>query len=142
MDLSDPGPWLLLVAGVHLGFQVTVDLVVYPALAEVPDDRWAEAHARHSRRITPVVAVLYPALVGLLGWTAVAGPLEAGTWMALLGAAVAAGTTALVAAPAHRRLASAPPEERPALVLRLVRADRVRTAGAAVCALGALLLGA
>ena len=37
-------------------------------------------------------------------------------------------------------LASAPPEDRAALMRRLDRADRVRTAGAVVCVAGALLL--
>ena len=33
--MSSAAPWLLLVAAAHLGFQLTVDLVVYPELAEV-----------------------------------------------------------------------------------------------------------
>ena len=58
MSLSEPAPWLLLLAGMHLGFQLTVDLVVYPALGEVTDGEWTRAHERHSRRITPVVAAV------------------------------------------------------------------------------------
>ncbi len=140
MSLAEPAPWLLLVAAAHLGFQLTVDLVVYPALGDVPREAWAVAHDRHSRRITPVVALVYPALVLLLGWTALAEPGETGTWLAVAGGLLAVATTAAVAAPTHGRLASAPPEDRVALMRRLDRADRVRTVGAVVCVAGALLL--
>lgn len=139
MSLGEPGPWLLLVAAAHLGFQVTVDLVVYPALGEVPDDGWTRAHERHSRRITPVVAAIYPPLVLVLAWALVAEPDEAGTWLALAGGAVSVVTTAVVAAPTHGRLSSAGPADRPALMRRLDRADRVRTVGALVCLAGAVL---
>jgi hypothetical protein len=140
MSLSDPAPWLLLVAGAHLGFQLTVDLVVYPALGEVRADAWPAAHDRHSRRIVPLVALLYPSLVLLLGWAVVAEPGQAGTWVAAAGGLLAGVTTAAVAAPTHGRLAGAPVAERPALMRRLDRADRVRTLGAVVCVTGALLL--
>jgi hypothetical protein len=128
------------VAAAHLGFQVTVDLVVYPALGEVAADGWAAAHDRHSRRITPVVALLYPALVGVLAWSIVSAPGEIGAWVALVGGAVALVTTAAVAAPVHGRLGGAGSAERQQLLQRLGRADRVRTVGALVCAAGALLL--
>ena len=140
MSLADPAPWLLLVAGAHLGFQLTVDLVVYPALGEVADDRWTVAHERHSRRIVPVVAAVYPPLVLLLGWTVVDRPDDVGTWVAVVGGLLAVATTAAVAAPTHGRLSSAPPGDRPALLRRLDRADRVRSLGAVVCAAGALAL--
>ncbi|WP_322920508.1 hypothetical protein [Nocardioides renjunii] len=140
MTLSGPAPWLLLVAGAHLGFQLTVALVVYPALADVPDAGWATAHERHSRRITPLVAAIYLPLVAVLAWTAVAEPGAEGTWLALAGGAVAVLTTAAVAAPTHGRLATAPPAERPELLRGLRLADQVRTAGAVVCAVGAVVL--
>lgn len=140
MSLADPAPWLLLVAGAHLGFQLTVDLVVYPALGEVADDRWTIAHERHSRRITPVVVAIYAPLVLLLSWTAVALPGEVGTWIAVAGGLLAVVTTAAVAAPTHGRLASAAAGDRPALLRRLDLPDRVRTLGALVCAAGALAL--
>jgi hypothetical protein len=140
VTLTDPAPWLLLVAGVHLGFQLTVDLLVYPALGEVADDQWTVAHERHSRRITPVVAVLYPALVLVLGWTAIARPGEVGTWVSVAGGLLAVVTTAAVAAPTHGRLSSATVDERSVLLRRLDRADRVRTLGASVCVVGALAL--
>ncbi|KRE93974.1 hypothetical protein ASG76_11185 [Nocardioides sp. Soil774] len=140
MSLADPQPWLLLAAAAHLGFQVTVDLVVYPALGEVPREAWFVAHDRHSRRITPVVALVYPPLVVLLGWAAVAEPRSTGTWVAVAGGLLAVGATAAVAAPTHGRLSSASVAERPALMRRLDRADRVRTIGAVVCVVGAVLL--
>ena len=102
VSLADPAPWLLLVAGAHLGFQLTVDLVVYPALGEVADDRWTVAHERHSRRIVPVVAAVYPPLVLVLGWTVVERPGEVGTWVAVAGGLLAVVTTAAVAAPTSR----------------------------------------
>lgn len=140
MSLADPAPWLLLVAGAHLGFQLTVDLVVYPALAEVGSEGWSRAHAGHSRRITPVVAAIYPPLVLLLGWTVVERPGEVGTWIAVAGGLLAVVTTAAVAAPTHGRLASATATDRTALLHRLDLADRMRTLGALVCAAGALAL--
>ena len=135
---DSPAAWLLLVAAAHAGFQLTVDLVVYPALYEVPDDGWAAAHAAHSRRITPLVVLLYPALVGTVLWTLSVRP-GAGAWVAALGAALAVGATAASAAPAHRRLSSATAEDRPSLLRTLLLADRVRTAGALVCLAGAVL---
>jgi hypothetical protein len=140
VSLADPQPWLLLVAAAHLGFQLTVDLVVYPALGEVPREAWFVAHDRHSRRITPVVAMIYPPLVVLLGWTALVEPRAAGTWLAVAGGLLAVVATAAVAAPTHGRLSSASGGERHALMRRLDRADRVRTVGAVVCVVGALVL--
>lgn len=140
MGLAEPAPWLLLVAGAHLGFQLTVDLVVYPALGDVGPEHWTEAHDRHGRRITPVVAAIYPPLVLLLGWAVVVEPGSVGTWLAVAGGLLSVATTAAVAAPTHGRLSSAAPSGRAALLRRLDRADRVRSIGALVCAAGALAL--
>lgn len=140
MSLAEPAPWLLLVAAAHLGFQLTVDLLVYPALGEVADDAWSATHDRHSRRIVPLVAVLYPPLVLLLGWAVAAEPRSAATWLAVVGGLLSVGATAAVAAPTHGRLASAAAGDRPALMRRLDRADRVRSVGALVCAAGAVWL--
>ena len=52
-----------LAAALHAGFQVTVTVLVYPALAGRSAAEWSAAHTRHSRAITPVVAVVYGALV-------------------------------------------------------------------------------
>jgi hypothetical protein len=52
---------LLASTALHAGFQLTVTLVIYAALAGVQPDQWVAAHARHSRRITPPVALVYGA---------------------------------------------------------------------------------
>lgn len=143
MTASQPATWLLLVAAAHLGFQLTVAQVVYPALRDVGavgDEAWSAAHERHSRRIAPLVGVLYVLLVAALTWTTATEPTAAGTWLALLGGALAVLTTAVLAAPMHGRLATVPAAERPELLGALGRADLVRTLGAAVCLLGAVLL--
>lgn len=136
--MSDPAPWLLLVAAAHLGFQVTVAAVVYPALAEVPLERWTGAHERHSRRIAPLVLVLYPALLGVVGWSLLARPDQLGAWVAASGAAVTLAATVLLAAPTHGALGATTPGRHARLVRRLLVADRVRTLGALVLAAGAL----
>lgn len=143
MTASQPATWLLLVAAAHLGFQLTVAQVVYPALRDVGDggdEAWSAAHRRHSRRIAPLVGVLYVLLVAALTWTTASEPTATGTWLALLGGALAVLTTAVLAAPMHGRLATVPAAERPELLGALGRADLVRTIGAAVCLVGAVLL--
>ena len=140
MTASQPATWLLLVAAAHLGFQLTVARVVYPALRDVGDEAWPAAHQRHSRRIAPLVGALYVPLVVALVWTTATEPTAAGTWLALLGGALAVVTTAALAAPMHGRLGTVPASERPELLGALGRADLVRTIGAVVCLLGAVLL--
>ncbi|NYD55764.1 hypothetical protein BKA08_000002 [Nocardioides marinisabuli] len=124
---------LALVAAAHLGFQATVTALVYPALARTGVERWADVHDRHSRRITPLVGLLYPALVVAGAGVALAGPSTAG-WVALAGVAVSVLATAAVAAPTHARLGRLGP--RPDLLRRLLVADRVRLIGAVVAAAG------
>lgn len=128
-----------LAAAGHAAFQVTVTALVYPALARVPADRWPEAHGRHSRIIAPIVGLLYGALVLSGCWTLAAGPSS----YAVVAVALAAGcvaVTALLAAPAHGRLA----EPEPALLRRLLAVDRVRAllaVASLAAALAALLTG-
>ncbi|MEV4349859.1 hypothetical protein AB0J83_35830 [Actinoplanes sp. NPDC049596] len=119
---------LLAAAAVHLGFQVTVTAVVYPALARTPPEQWIPAHRAHSRAITPVVVVVYGALLVTGGWALWSAP-GGWTWVAVAGTAVAFLVTALVAAPAHGRLGRG---RDPVVLRRLLRADRVRTLAAAV----------
>ena len=126
---------LVAAAALHLGFQATVTAVVYPALSRVPAESWPAAHHSHSRAITPVVVLVYGSLVVAGGWALRSQP-SAWTIAALAAAAVSAATTALVAAPVHRRLAGA---RDGALIRRLLRADRVRTGAAVICLVGALL---
>ncbi|RYJ05162.1 MAG: hypothetical protein EON52_13015 [Actinomycetales bacterium] len=127
---------LLAVTAVHLGFQLTVTAVVYPALAEVGDDDWSSAHEAHSRRIVRLVVPLYAALLGTCVWTLLDRSPSTGTVVAVVATSVALVTTGLVAAPAHGRLGRL---RTAAVVQRLLAADRVRTAAAAVSAVGALL---
>lgn len=126
---------LLVTSAVHLGFQAVVTGVVYPALAELPPDRWDAAHATHRRRITVVVAPVYAAL-GAAVVHAVRSDPRASVRVAVAGATTAVLSTAVVAAPAHGRLARQGPD--PRLLRRLRRSDAVRLAGALVAAGGAL----
>lgn len=122
------GVALLVATAVHAGFQLTVSRLVYPALAAVAPAAWEPTHAAHSRRITPLVGLVY----GLVMVTAV-GSLASGVTAAnaVAGGATAAvfGITAFVAAPLHRRLGS---RHDPDLIRRLLRSDRLRTMGAMV----------
>lgn len=119
------------VAGLHLGFQLTVTWMVYPALAQraaAGPDEWTPAHAWHSRRIAPLVVLVY----GLLVVVCVGSLLDDATTLrilAVLAIAVALAVTALVAAPVHGRLGREPPA---ALMTRLQVADVVRTVAAAL----------
>lgn len=138
VDLWDV--WLLAAALMHLGFQATVTLLVYPALVEHGREGadWDHAHAAHSRRITPLVVTVYGALlppVAVAGWRLADGGAEWSRAVSVGGALLAFGATALVAAPAHGRLSRGWDEP---VGLRLVRADVVRLLGALLCAGGAL----
>lgn len=131
---------LLVAAALHLGFQLTVTTLVYPAFAEVPTQQWRAHHDRHSRRIAPVVIVVYGLLLVACGWVLLVQP--GVLTVAAVGACVlAGGLTATVAAPAHGRLGSG--RDRRTLQ-RLLLADRLRLAAAAValaCALAACFPG-
>ncbi len=127
--------WLLLAATcLHAGFQLTVTTLVYPALGRLRADVWSREHDLHSRRIVPLVVLTY---AGVLVATAGALLADASPLVVLsaAGSALALGTTAARAAPLHGRLGRG---HRPALVEALVRADRVRAAGAVVAVLGAV----
>ncbi|WP_369069122.1 hypothetical protein [Kineococcus terrestris] len=140
---------LLVVSALHAGFQAVVTVVVYPALADLARsavaDRaaWAVAHTAHSRRTTVLVAPLYLALLAVWGWVLLAVLPSTGPTPALAvagaGTALAGGTTALVAARLHVRLGREGP--RPQLVAALLRADRVRCAGALLALAGAVAVG-
>ena len=128
---------LLAASCLHLGFQALVTGVVYPALTDVPPERFPAAHAAHSRRITAVVAPVYALLAAACLAVLVAGPRSAPALASIAAAAVAAGTTALVAVPAHGRLGR---EGRSDDVLRrLRRADYVRCTAAILGSIGAVL---
>lgn len=126
---------LVAATAAHAGFQLAVTTVVYPALAEVPEAGWTQAHAQHARRIVPLVGVVYSGvLVSALG--SVATRRSAPALVSALASATSLGTTALVAAPLHGRLGAG---RDPELLARLRRADLLRSAGA-VLALAAALV--
>jgi hypothetical protein len=133
---------LLASTALHAGFQLTVTLVVYPALADVQPDLWAVAHTRHSRRITPLVALVYgAALTCCVGVLINAGgnttTQRAGMVIAIAGTVAAIALTAFCAGPTHRRLDSGLD---PVLIGRLLTCDRWRTVAAALALAGAVLL--
>lgn len=121
-------------AALHLGFQLAVTVLVYPALARIRATSWGVEHSAHSWRIVPLVGLTYAALVGSGVWALVVSPFSVFLVVALVGAGIASLTTAFVAAPLHGRLGDG---HDPALVTRLLRVDRVRSVGAAVCLVGA-----
>ncbi len=136
--LTDPMWTTALVAATaaHAGFQLTVTVLVYPALVAVPAERWAVQHAAHSRRIVPIVAMVYLAVLVALTGRLLAGPGPA--VLACAGAsAVVFALTAGFAAPVHTRLGAGPD---PVLLRRLLVVDRLRSLGAGVGFLAALLV--
>lgn len=128
---------LLAAAALHAGFQATVTAVAYPALVATPERDWAGVHAAHSRRTGPVVAVVYGALVAAWVLVLLDRATSPALGVALAGSLLTGLTTALVAAPTHTRLGREGP--RPDLLRRLVRADRVRLAGAVLTLAGAVV---
>ncbi|MFW5472596.1 hypothetical protein ACOCJ5_04735 [Knoellia sp. CPCC 206450] len=133
--MTGAAAWLLLTSGAHLGFQLTVTLVVYPALADVGPDRWATVHDTHSRRITPVVGIVYLGLLAAVAASLLSGPGGVGTLVAAAGAGWSGALTAIGAAPLHGRLGRG---HDPDLLRRLLVVDRLRLVGALVGAAGAL----
>ena len=133
-----PESALLAATALHLGFQAVVTVVVYPALADLPADRWSAGHDAHSRRVVAVVGPVYLAVAAASLWALVALPLKIPLLLAVLGSGLAELATAFVAAPVHGRLGR---EGRtPRLVGRLLGADRVRLFGAALAAGAAVLV--
>ena len=127
---------LVAATSVHAGFQLTVTLLVYPALARVAPAEFTGAHARHSRAIVPLVGLVYgAALVAAVG-AVVAAPQSGAAWLAALATGGAFGVTAFRAAPLHGRLGRRGPEA--TLVRALLRADRVRTLLALLAVVAAL----
>ncbi len=126
---------LVTATALHAGFQLTVTSVVYPALARVPVEQFEAAHEAHGRSIVPIVALSYSMLLAACLWAMLAASSSVWVWVAAGGALTAVLVTALVAAPTHGALAQG---RRPELVHRLLVADRVRSAGAAVALVAAV----
>jgi hypothetical protein len=127
---------VLLVAAtaLHAGFQLVVTLVVYPALASTPAERWPAAHAAHGRRIVPVVGVVYGS-VAVAVVLAVADGVRVAEGVAVAASMSAFAVTAFVAAPAHGRLGRGWGER---VLRRLGVADRLRLVAAVTAAVAAL----
>lgn len=134
----DSSTALLAVSAFHAGFQLVVSVVVYPALADTTAASWAQVHDRHSRRIVAVVAPLYPVIVGVIVWALVAGPVTPAVVVAGTGNLFAVVVTAALAAPMHGRLGRE--GHSPERIRALLRADWLRTAGAAVALVSACLI--
>ncbi|MBC2960774.1 hypothetical protein [Nocardioides deserti] len=58
-----PEALLVGATALHAGFQLTVTALVYPRLAGTAPAAWSREHSRHSRTITPLVAVVYAAVL-------------------------------------------------------------------------------
>ena len=126
---------LSVAAAAHLGFQLTVTLLVYPALARVDEVHWASAHQRHSTAIIPLVAVVYGGLALASGWALVAAPADPAVVTAVSAAGATILLTATIAGPTHGQLGRQGPRHR--LLQRLRRVDRLRVLTAGVCAAAA-----
>lgn len=134
--MSD-GAWgqlLLVAAALHVGLELVVHLVVYPALADGSsgtDAPYRRVHEQHMRRMSTAVAPVYGLLlVAAAGFVVAApGPLA----VACLGLVLATfAVTGFAAVPAHESIVAEPdPSRRAALHRRLARADRVRVGLAA-----------
>ena len=127
---------LVAATSLHAGFQLTVTLLVYPALTRVAPAAFAAAHDRHSRAIVPLVGLVYAAVVVTALGVVVTDPGSALGWTAAVASAGALLVTALRAAPLHGRLGRRGPE--PDLLAALLRADRVRTACAVLAVAAAV----
>ena len=136
VNAADLSASLFLAAtALHAGFQVTVTVLVYPVLVEVPAGDWSASHDRHSRRILPLVVLAYGALV-LASVPFVMHHHGPAAWAGLLGAWGAMLLTAVAAAPTHGRLTT--PD--PSLLRRLLAVDRLRAVLACVGLAGAVLV--
>jgi hypothetical protein len=120
---------LLAAAGVHVGLELVVHLVVYPALAAASSDSPGSAraaHQAHMRRMSVAVAPVYALLAVAAAGLAATAPSPRS--FASLGVVLATfAVTALAAVPAHEAIVREPdPAARATLHRRLARADRVR----------------
>ncbi|MGJ7441260.1 hypothetical protein [Aquipuribacter sp. MA13-6] len=134
------GQLLLVAAALHLGLELVVHLVVYPALADVSSSSPVTArrtHEQHVRRMSVAVAPVYGLLVvASVGLVVVAPTPLVVACLALVLATFA--VTGLAAVPAHEAIVAEPdPARRVLLHRRLARADLARV----VLAAGLLALG-
>ena len=120
----------------HAGFQLAVSVVVYPALAATTPEGWRSVHDAHSRRIAPLVGVVYAvALVAVVG-SVLTDPGPA-VLLATLATGAAMALTAALAAPLHGRLGRV---DRPDtdLLRQLLLVDRLRAVAAVLALVAAV----
>jgi hypothetical protein len=127
---------LVAATALHAGFQLTVTALAYPALTRVARPDFALAHARHSRAIVPLVALVYGAVLVAVVGSLFGSPASLLVWSVAAASGAALLVTALRAAPLHGRLGRRGPE--PDLVRALIRADRLRTLFALLAVAAAL----
>lgn len=130
--LAHDGPMILRVylvtVGVYAGFQWTVRIVVYPALADVPASAFVAYLSAYQRRVTYLVGPLFAALLLTTALVATQGSIPVGARaLALVLLAVILATTAFAAVPAHRTLSKGWDV---GAHRYLLRADAVRVAAA------------
>jgi hypothetical protein len=101
-----------------------VQIIIYPAFAEIEPDRFARWHAGYTRAVTCIVAPLMLAQVALLAWLAIVRPRPRVLLAAGL-VAVAWVATFALAVPAHDQLQANGLDR--AVVARLVTGNWVRT---------------
>lgn len=137
--MTGPVWWqlLLVAASAHVGLQVVVHLVVYPALADASTTSPGTAdlaHRRHGRRMSVAVAPVY----GLLAVASVGVAVAEPSWSAAVALGVVLATflvTGTLAVPTHEAIAAeGEPSRRALLHRRLARVDLARVA-LAVCLL-------
>lgn len=133
---ADPWDALLLAAtAVHAGFQLTVTWLVYPALGDLVEASWGRSHTTHSRRIVPLVGLVYLAVVVTVVGSLLVRP-DVPHLVAAAASAVVLVLTAGFAAPLHGRLG---PGRDPRLFRRLRAVDVGRSVFALVALAAALV---
>ena len=101
-----------------------VQIIIYPAFAEIAPDRFAPWHAGYTRAVTWIVAPLMLAQVALLAWLAVVRP-SPRVLLAAAMVAVAWIATFALAVPAHNTLQAQGIEG--GVIRRLVATNWIRT---------------
>ena len=97
----------LVLTAAYLGFQWTVQVLVYRQFALVPPEAFAAYERAHQRRISLIVGPLFVGQVITTIWLVLDQPAGLPGWLTALPAVVLGGIlglTALSAVPLHRRL--------------------------------------
>ncbi len=101
-----------------------VQVIIYPAFAEVAPERFVRWHAGYTRALTWIVAPLMLGQVALLGWLLIVRPSSWG-FLAAGAVAVAWVATFALAVPAHDKLRANGLDE--SVIRRLVATNWIRT---------------